>query len=236
MSHRLNINQLQAYMNQQISQQQAQLQNQIINQSQNQLNQEDCLNAISEFITQSLNKIPKSSSPQDVAITIAQAISNFNPSSAQQAFLNSLSLKEQLNIGSGAAGIALGYFVKTNNIKNPNTFINQVSQIIQEAMTMIESESNSTTTSPSPSSTNSPTTSPTNSPTTSPSHSSTNSPTPSPSTSAHKTNIIATSIVHAQKKSHHILIIAIIVAVCIALGLVGFFVYRHTHKNTRRRF
>jgi len=176
-----------------------------------QLNTQDVLtsvvkitNSIIEIVTTSLNTIPQNSvsSPTIVASVINQSLNNYNPSPEDQKFIKSISPDEVSYLIFEPIGISLGTFSVKNNIKNANTFINQVSSILQT------DANNSSPTTPSPT-------------------------TPSPTQAITKG---ATSIVHAQKKSHHILIIAIILAVCIALGLVGFFVYRHRHKNTRRRF
>jgi hypothetical protein len=181
-----------------------------------QLNTQDVLtsvvkitNSIIEIVTTSLNTIPQNSvsSPTIVASVINQSLNNYNPSPEDQKFFKSISPDDEIDLIFEPIGISLGTFSVKNNIKNANTFINQVSSILQT------DANNSSPTTPSPT---------TPSPTT-----------PSPTQAITKG---ATSIVHAQKKSHHILIIAIILAVCIALGLVGFFVYRHRHKNTRRRF
>ena len=177
-----------------------------------QLNSQDVLtsvakitNSIIEIVTTSLNKIPQNSvsSSTIVASTINQTLTNYNPSPEDQKFIQSISPDEAVYLIFEPIGICLGIFCLKNNIKNTDTFINQVVSIL------ITDQKNSLS-----------------SPTT-----------PSPTTPSAIITKRATSILNTtQKKSHHILIIAIIAAVCIALGLVGFFVYKHKRKNSRRRF
>ena len=187
-----------------------------------QLNSQDVLtsvakitNSIIEIVTTSLNKIPQNSvsSSTIVASTINQTLTNYNPSPEDQKFIQSISPDEAVYLIFEPIGICLGIFCLKNNIKNTDTFINQVvSILITDQKNSLSSPTTPSPTTPSPT-------------------------TPSPTTPSAIITKRATSILNTtQKKSHHILIIAIIAAVCIALGLVGFFVYKHKRKNSRRRF
>ena len=194
-----------------------------------QLNSQDVLtsvakitNSIIEIVTTSLNKIPQNSvsSSTIVASTINQTLTNYNPSPEDQKFIQSISPDEAVYLIFEPIGICLGIFCLKNNIKNTDTFINQVvSILITDQKNSLSSPTTPSPTTPSPTTPSATTPSPT---------------TPSPTTPSAIITKRATSILNTtQKKSHHILIIA---AVCIALGLVGFFVYKHKRKNSRRRF